>query len=40
MKKILSLLLATALFLVACGNKNETNGAAGSQNGTAKKLKN
>ena len=36
MKKILSLLLATALFLVACGNKNETKGAADSQGGAAK----
>ena len=39
MKKILSLLLATALFLVACGNKNETKGAAGSQGGAAGKTK-
>jgi len=37
MKKILSLLLATALFLVACGNKNETKGAADSQGGAAGK---
>lgn len=36
MKKILSLLLATALFLVACGNKNETKGVADSQGGAAK----
>ena len=37
MKKILSLLLATALFLVACGNKNETKGAADSQGGATGK---
>ena len=37
MKKILSLLLATALFLVACGNKNETKGAADNQDGAAGK---
>jgi len=36
MKKILSLLLATALFLVACGNKNENKGSTSSQSGAAK----
>ena len=36
MKKILSLLLATALFLVACGNKNETKGTSDNQGGAAK----
>ena len=36
MKKILSLLLATALFLVACGNKNENKESTSSQSGAAK----
>ena len=36
MKKILSLLLATALFLVACGNKNENKESTSSQSGVAK----
>ena len=38
MKKIISLLLATALFLVACGNKNETKGSAQSGAGKTEKL--
>ena len=36
MKKILSLLLATALFLVACGNKNENKESTSSQSEAAK----
>ena len=36
MRKILSLLLAIALFLVACGNKNENKGSTSSQSGAAK----
>ena len=36
MKKILSLLLPTALFLVACGNKNENKESTSSQSGAAK----
>ena len=36
MRKILSLLLAIALFLVACGNKNENKESTSSQSGTAK----
>ena len=36
MKKILSLLLATALFLVACGNKNENKESTSSQREAAK----
>lgn len=36
MRKILSLLLAIALFLVACGNKNENKESTSSQSGAAK----
>ena len=37
MKKILALLLATALFLVACGSKNESSSSDGNKGGTSGK---